>query len=504
MTSQRLVIACVTSLASLMLAASAAGAWNGNGSGSGFSKARSLSTVAAPTAAVSGRNVTVSWSAPTGGAPANGYVVRRYNTSNAVQTIGAACSGTIPTTSCVESAVPPGTWKYTVTATRGNWRAAESAYSSTVTVSAPALTLTQTTITRLPTTLSGQATGFSTGQTVTFRLDNPTSGTLLSGSITPNPVPTNGTSNVSVTIPAGTPNGAHTVYAIGSGGDQASRAITVVDTPKVTASVIAKTAGGDPSFIRQGGAYYVYANATGTGNPPAGIASLRANVSNLTTGQTAVTLTSGSYSVGGISYNYRSASLTATNPQAAGPKSYSLNLTDAGGVSETSNFSVTVDNSTPSAAAIETTNVSGGTPGTAELGDTMTMTYSEEIDANSVLAGWNGSTTNVVVRLNNATSDTVQIYNSTNATLLRLGTVDLASGEYTTTNRTFGQTGTPSTITRTGAGITVTLGTANGAVTTATTASSMIWTPVNTATDRAGNAASTTALTEAPPVDLNF
>lgn len=500
---RRVMITCATALASLLFVASADAAWSGNGNGSGSSKARSLSTVATPTAAASGRNVTVNWSAPGGGAPANGYIVKRYNTSNVAQTVGAACSGTIAATSCVESAVPTGTWKYTVTAARGNWRGAESAYSSTVTVAAPALSLAPSTITSFPTVLNGQVTSFATAQTVTFRLDNPTSGPVLSGSITPTPVPTNGTSSASVTIPAGTSNGAHTVYAIGSAGDQASQAITV-NAPKVTASVIAKTTGGDPSFIRQGGSYYVYANVAGSGGPPAGLANLRANVSNVTTGQTAVPLSFGSFTVGGATYNYRSGSLTATNPQPAAVKSYSLNLTDTGGTSEQSNFNVTVDNTVPSAAAIETTNVAGGTAGRAELGDTITFTYSEEIDANSVLTGWNGSTTNVVLRLNNGGSDTVQIYNSANSTALRLGTVNLASSGYTTTNRTFGLTGTRSTITRTGASLTVTLGTASGAVTTAPTASSMIWTPVNTATDRAGNPASTTPRTEAPPADLNF
>src|SRR5215207_6263336 len=91
-------------------------------------------------------------------------------------------------------------------------------------------------MTSLPATATGQIAGFVGGQTVSFRLDNPTTGTLLTGSIAPTPVPAGGSSSVSVTIPAGTANGAHTVYAIGSAGDMAQAGITV-SLPTTTISV---------------------------------------------------------------------------------------------------------------------------------------------------------------------------------------------------------------------------------------------------------------------------
>ena len=97
-----------------------------------------------------------------------------------------------------------------------------------MTVSAPALSLSPASVTTLPAALSGQITNFINGQTVTFRLDNPTSGTLLTGSIAPSPVPASGTSTVNVTLPSGTAAGAHTVYAIGSLGDSASAPVTVL------------------------------------------------------------------------------------------------------------------------------------------------------------------------------------------------------------------------------------------------------------------------------------
>jgi hypothetical protein len=225
---RRRATAIVAVLAALlMLSGSAEGAWNSNGSGSGYGKARALPTGNTPTANVSGRNVTVSWTAPGGSVPLDGYVVKRYTDGGGEVSIGANCTGTVNGLTCTENDVDPGSWQYTVTPARQSWRGTESPRSSAVTVGSPNLTLNTTNYTSLPATSSGQITNFKAGQTVTYRLDDPTSGTVLSGSITPSPVPSDGTANVSVTIPAGTSNGSHTVYAVGSNGDQASAGITV-------------------------------------------------------------------------------------------------------------------------------------------------------------------------------------------------------------------------------------------------------------------------------------
>src|SRR3954464_6597695 len=148
--------------------------WSASGSGSGSAKAKSMPAGNTPTASVSGRNVTVSWTASSfsGGGAVSGYVVKRYNTSNQLQTILSACSGTISALTCTENAVPAGSWRYTVTAKHSNWTGTESAMSSTAVVSGPSLSFSSsTTITSLPATLSGTISSFITGQTVTFRLD---------------------------------------------------------------------------------------------------------------------------------------------------------------------------------------------------------------------------------------------------------------------------------------------------------------------------------------------
>jgi len=274
--------------------------------------------------------------------------------------------------------------------------------------------------------------------------------------------------------------------------------------PTVTASVISKTPQYTPGYIRQAGTYYIYANVTDAGNPPSGVSTVTADVSTITTGQTAVALAAGSYSVGGVSYGYRSASVTANNPLTAGSYSYSVTATDASANSATqSGLTVTVDNTVPTGSAIQTANGST-TAGKAELGDTVTYTFSEPIDPQSILAGWTGASTSVVVRINNnASIDTLLVFNAANTTQLPLGSLNLR-GDYLAANRTFGASGTASTMVLSGNSIIVTLGTASGTTNTVVTANNMTWTPAAGALDRAGNACTTTAVTEGGASDVEF
>ena len=81
----------------------------------------------------------------------------------------------------------------------------------------------------------------------------------------------------------------------------------LASAPSASASVIAKPQGGTAGYVTlESATYYVYANVADSGNPASGIASVKANVSNVTSGQTAVALVAGSYTVDGVSYNYRS------------------------------------------------------------------------------------------------------------------------------------------------------------------------------------------------------
>jgi len=274
--------------------------------------------------------------------------------------------------------------------------------------------------------------------------------------------------------------------------------------PTVSSSVISKTVPYHPGYIRQGGTYYVYANVTDGGASPSGVSTVTADVSAITTGQMAVALSVGSYSSGGVSYSYRSALIAANASLTEGWYPYTITATDvAGNGITTSGFTVTVDNTRPTGTDVQTTNA--GVAGRAEIGDTIILTFSEVTDPESVLSGWTGSSTNVVLRIaNNAGGDRVTIRNAANSAQLPLGTVNLVGTGYVTASRDFGASGTPSTMVAVGNTIVITLGTASGAVTTQATGNNMTWVPVVTATDRAGNTCQTTTATESGALDLDF
>ena len=271
--------------------------------------------------------------------------------------------------------------------------------------------------------------------------------------------------------------------------------------PSGSPVAIGKTAGGATGAIKSLATYYVYANVTDAGNPASGTATVTADVSAITAGQTAAAMTSGSYTANGVSYNYRSASLTAGS-YADMSKSFTLTLTDANtptANSQTqSGFSVNIDGTAPTATDVQPVN-GGATVGKAEAGDTITYTFSEPIDPNSVLAGWTGTSTAVTLRVgNSASNDIVTVRNAANTAALTLGGTTLA-GNHVSANRDF----TSSTMVMSGSTITVTLG-GTGTTNTVATNQTATWTPLNTAADVAANAMSTTARTEQGAADPNF
>jgi hypothetical protein len=127
-----------------------------------------------------------------------------------------------------------------------------------------------------------------------------------------------------------------------------------IDTtpPAVTATTIAATSGTGPAgYVKQGGGYVVYADASDAN----GVVSVVADVSALTTAQTAVALVacSSSCTVAGHTYLYKSAALTAKNPLSEGAKSYSVTATDVAGWSNAPlAATVVVDNTAPSVATV--------------------------------------------------------------------------------------------------------------------------------------------------------
>jgi hypothetical protein len=279
------------------------------------------------------------------------------------------------------------------------------------------------------------------------------------------------------------------------------------DPPTASSSVIAKTQGGTPGFIHQGGTYNVYSSVADSGKPASGVASVTANIATITTGQSAAPLAVGSFAISAESYNYRTANLTANAVLAANTYTYSLTSTDKGGRGRTqTGYTVTVDNTAPIASDIQTANKSGNIAGRPDIGDTVVFTFSEPIDPTSVLAGWTGAATNVVTRIDNntPTNDRLAVFNAANTTQLPLGTINLGRNDYVSASATFGATGTASTMVMSGNAITVTLGTASSGPTTASSTGAMIWSPSASAFDRAGNAESAATKTETGTADKDF
>jgi hypothetical protein len=291
--------------------------------------------------------------------------------------------------------------------------------------------------------------------------------------------------------------------------------------PTVAASAGGKTQGGATGFVKKGGTYFVYANVADSGNPASGISSVSANLTGLTAGATSVALSPGSFSAGGQSYNYRSAEQTAGPGLGEGSAPYSITTTDKASNSAATNWSTTIDNTAPLGSNLQATNTSGGTVGKAEQGDTLTLTYSEPIEPGSILSGWNGGATNVVVRVTTGIAliggllgqnEGLQVFDATNTTALPLGAVDLKQQYVAKTlallsgTMTFGASpGTPSTMSISGGVVTIVLGAhAGNNALTVTTPGTMAWGPSTTPYDRAANAVSAATANESGSADVEF
>jgi hypothetical protein len=307
----------------------------------------------------------------------------------------------------------------------------------------------------------------------------------------------------------------YTVTATDGAGNTATATRTATkDTavPVVSALAVGPTGNASTGAIRQGGSYYVYANATDAA--PGSAVTLTADAGTLTTGQTAVPLTAtgGPFTAGGVTYTYRSAARTANGTLAAGAKTVTVTATDTAGNSATGNGSVTVDNTAPTPTAVLLANHTGGVAGKAELTDTITFTYSEQLDPGKLAAGWSyGSTpdlTTATVTFNdsptgngtNRDNDSLTVTAPGSISLgtvanLEGGLVPTAGGSYTFTATlhhavTGGQTVLTITLTSLNSGGT-TVGTAG--TNTAT------WTPATGPTDLATNPVTGSRTTSARP-----
>jgi hypothetical protein len=176
-----------------------------------------------------------------------------------------------------------------------------------------------------------------------------------------------------------------------------------------------------------------------------------------------------------------------------------------------------VDNAPLRGADIQTAN-GGSTAGRPDTGDTVTFTYSEQVDLSSISTGWNGSAKAVTVRLRDlvssgraSTDDTLDVLS--NGTAVNLGSVNLRR-DYLKTGKTasFSATMTAGTIT-TSTGVTRTTvtvrlgavtGNGNSALKSSSLTGALVWTPSAGATGPQGQPCSTTPVSETGAVDRDF
>jgi Bacterial Ig domain/Bacterial Ig-like domain len=449
--------------------------------------------------------VTVSGTAEAG---ATVTVQTTDGTRTVTRTTTAAADGTWSVTGLDLSTLADGPISYRVLGTdaAGNTGAATTVTGSKDTV-APALAITALTdpVTAANVTAVTAAGTAESGATVTV--------TITDGTRTLTPAVTGSASwSIAATAASTLADGTltWTVTATDAAGNQTSIARTgSKDTTAPTASFVVGPGNGSAGAIRSGGPYYVYANASDAA--PGTLASLRADVSALTAGQTAISLTGtgGPWPVRGTTYAYRSAAQTA-GTLTAGTKSVTVTATDAVGNTAVVTGTVTADATAPTPVSFTTTNI--GTAGKPEAGDTFAMRWSEEMDPATLYPGWAvGSTADVAgtVTLTDATSgngtnkneDTLVV---TGPTGIRLGAVSNLDGRIVPTQR--GTVVFAATIRYSLAGgqsvVTVTL----GALTSGTPGtvpangtSTGTWTPTATNTDLVGNAITGTTTVPAVP-----
>lgn len=178
------------------------------------------------------------------------------------------------------------------------------------------------------------------------------------------------------------------------------------------------------------------------------------------------------------------ATLTLPTPQGANDNLYSTNIA--------------VDTTAPTGFSIASNpNPKDGKPNS---GDQIIYTYSESMSPGSIMSGWNGTSTSVTAHFDTGGS---QGFNAMTVTGTNLGSVDVGFNYASNHGHAFDVAATMAMTTVSGHSvITLTLTAAgNGTIDTGNT--TLVWTPSSSATDLAGNACSTSNVTQSAPAE-NF
>lgn len=158
------------------------------------------------------------------------------------------------------------------------------------------------------------------------------------------------------------------------------------------------------------------------------------------------------------------------------------------------------DTKPPFASEVETRNRPGNRVGVPEAGDQLILTYSERMDAGTLIAGWNGEQIpgSIVVRPSQE-GDELHFFDTTGKLHWNnLGTIELGSDQY---RAMFGQGPVPVAVFRNDNRIVVTLKQTARSPSQPPTPNAIVWTPSQNATDTKGNRSLPDEAVESDPSD---
>lgn len=156
-----------------------------------------------------------------------------------------------------------------------------------------------------------------------------------------------------------------------------------MEAPTVLRSVFEKFQGGVPGYVGASGRHYAYAALVDGGNPSSGINFAEALLSSPPSSRM---LMPGSWTVGGDSYNYRSAEATSSD-FTSGRNDYEVYADDNANNARTGNwFSFQYDPVAPLPGNVTLAN--GGVEGVPDAGDTITYVIDSSVDPSSLIGDW--------------------------------------------------------------------------------------------------------------------
>lgn len=230
-TRRRALAALAVVVAVALPAGRAVADWLATTAVTATSSADVLGAGAQPAASVAGRTATVTWAATTlttTGLTATGYTVERLDAADAATTV--TCEAPAAVRTCVEHAVPTGSWRYRVTPTYEQWHGDAGPPSAAIVVAAPSFTITTGQDLHHLDAIAGAAlAGFDVGESVDLLLDG------IGAPLATVVIGSDGTaSSIALTVPTTAAAGSHTITASGTYTTAVSPSITVtVDPPTI-------------------------------------------------------------------------------------------------------------------------------------------------------------------------------------------------------------------------------------------------------------------------------